>query len=84
VITTVTYERLFNLGNYENLRLAATAVVEDDNVPAAFAEAKQAVEDQHAAYLAEKAETERRQREEWEARRVPPRVTAQADDDPIF
>jgi hypothetical protein len=67
MIAQVTYERLFNLGNYENLRLAATAIVESSTT-AAFAEAKHAVEQQYELFLAERANAQRREHEEWEAR----------------
>lgn len=48
MITSVTYMRLYNLGNYENDRLYATAAVENGDVDAAFDEAIAAVEAQHA------------------------------------
>lgn len=43
-IYQVTYERLFNLGNYESERISAVALVENDDVEGAYAEAKAAVE----------------------------------------
>lgn len=48
MITSVTYMRLYNLGNYENDRLYATATVENGDVAAAFDEAITAVEAQRA------------------------------------
>lgn len=47
MITSVTYGRTYNQGNYENLRLEVTVTVTDD-VAAAFDEAIAAVEQQHA------------------------------------
>jgi len=44
MIVSVTFGRVYNLGNYENLRLEATASVQDGNVDAAFDEARGAVE----------------------------------------
>lgn len=48
MITQVTYERVFNLGNYESERIGATATVEPadelDGVEVAYAEAKAVVE----------------------------------------
>ena len=52
-IITVTYARLWNLGNYENERLEAVAAVESD-ATTAFAEAVSAVNDQHALMQAER------------------------------
>jgi hypothetical protein len=67
-ITTVTYERLYNLGNYENERLVAqVAVGPDEDVHSAFFFAKSAVEEQHARLTVEREEAEQRKREEWEA-----------------
>lgn len=40
----VSYERVFNLGNYESERISAVALVENDDIEAAFAEAKSVVE----------------------------------------
>lgn len=59
MITQVTVERLYNLGNYENIRLAATATVEDGQTEAAFAEARAAVEAHYAAFLEERAAADR-------------------------
>jgi hypothetical protein len=68
-VTTVTYARLWNLGNYENERLEATATVESD-AATAFAEARGAVEAEHARLQAERDAAEQRRREEWEAKRA--------------
>jgi hypothetical protein len=68
-IITVTYARLWNLGNYENERLEAVATVESD-ATTAFAEAVSAVNDQHTLMQAERDAAEQRQREEWEAKRA--------------
>jgi hypothetical protein len=69
VITKVVYARLYNLGDYENERLEVEVYVEDDNTQLAFAEAKAAIEEQHARLDAERAEAARRAQEEWEAKR---------------
>lgn len=69
MIKEVTVERLYNLGNYENIRLAATATVESGEDQEAFAEARAAVEAHYAAFLEERAAAERKQQEEWEAKR---------------
>ena len=68
-IITVTYARLWNLGNYENERLEAVAAVESD-ATTAFAEAVSAVNDQHALMQAERDAAEQRRREEYEAKRA--------------
>ncbi len=47
MITQVSYARLYNTGNYENIRFEATASVGEDGAAAAFDEAAAAV---HAAY----------------------------------
>lgn len=67
-VITVTYARLWNLGNYENERLEAVATVESD-ATSAFAEAVQAVTDQHALMQAERDEAEEKRQAEYEAER---------------
>lgn len=52
VITSVTVARTYNLGNYESLRLEATASVQAGNVSAAYDEARTAVEAEHARQAA--------------------------------
>lgn len=47
MITQVTYERLFNLGNYESERISATATVESADIEGAYDEARTAVETEH-------------------------------------
>lgn len=47
MITQITYERLFNLGSYESERISATCSVEDGDVDAAYATARDAVMAQH-------------------------------------
>lgn len=51
MIIQVTYERVFNLGSYESERISAVASVEDGATDAAYAEARAAVEEQHARTL---------------------------------
>lgn len=48
MIISITLGRVYNLGNYETLRLEATASVQDDDVEAAFDEAQAAVETEYA------------------------------------
>jgi len=67
MITQIVYARLYNTGNYENLRLEATAIVEDGDTQAAFAEARMAVEIQYQVFVTAREEAERRQREAWDA-----------------
>jgi hypothetical protein len=43
MITQFTYERVFNLGNYESERIGAVATVEGGDVVAAYQEARDAV-----------------------------------------
>ncbi|NJK80408.1 MAG: hypothetical protein HC914_11060 [Chloroflexaceae bacterium] len=47
-IESVSYEALFNLGNYENERIGITLALEPGETPAAWARARQLVEEQHA------------------------------------
>lgn len=54
MITTVTYARLWNLGNYENERLEVTVAVEESDVTAAFITAIAAVESEHIRLLSER------------------------------
>ena len=79
MITQVTVERLYNLGNYENIRLAATATVEEGQVEAAFAEARVAVEGHYATFIDERAAEARRQQEEYEAERARRRAEREAE-----
>lgn len=51
MITTVTYARLYNLGNYENEKLEVTVSVEDNDVTAAFITAVATVESEHLRLL---------------------------------
>jgi glutamate formiminotransferase len=62
-VTQITYERLFNLGNYENEKLSVTIYLYDTSKgrpDQAFNEARALVEAQHAAFeQARKDEAER-------------------------
>lgn len=69
MITQVSYERVFNLGNYENHRISATASVENDEYHVAFAAARSAVEEQHALFIAEREAEQERKRAEWDQKR---------------
>jgi hypothetical protein len=67
-ITIVTYERLYNLGNYENERLVAqVSVSPNEDSHLAFELAKSTVEAQHMLLQTEREEAARRQHEEYEA-----------------
>lgn len=74
MIATVTYARLYNLGNYENERLEVTVTTENGDAAAAFAMAKAATDAEHDRLVAEReAEIERQRAErqaEYEARRA--------------
>lgn len=47
MVTSVSYARLYNLGNYENEKLEVTVHVEDGDVAAAFITAQATVENEH-------------------------------------
>jgi hypothetical protein len=82
-ITQVTYERVFNLGNYENHRISATATVENDDHVAAFAMARSAVEAQHTIFVEERNIAIKRKQEQLEAemkRRAEEMLIRYADD----
>jgi len=70
MITEVRYERLYNLGNFENVKYGATASVDEDAhtlaYALAYAECREAVEEQHALFLAERKANDDRQRAEWQ------------------
>ncbi len=51
---TLTYARLYNLGNYENEKIEITVSVDNDDVTAARIAAVAAVEAEHAQMLAER------------------------------
>lgn len=53
-ITQITYERVYNLGSYESERISATATVENDDLDAAFSEARTAVEYEHTRTLSDR------------------------------
>ncbi len=63
-VTQVNYARLYNIGNYENIRFEATATVREDGPAAAFDEAVGAVHDGYAQWVADRdAETAERKAE---------------------
>jgi secreted protein with Ig-like and vWFA domain len=66
-ITQVSYGRLYNTGNYENIRFEAVASVEDSNVQAAFAEAVIAVHEQYAQWQADREAEAEQARQERQA-----------------
>jgi hypothetical protein len=78
MIIQVTYARLYNTGNYENIKFEAVATVENDDVAAAFSEATTAVHSQYEAWKAEKEAADQRMRDEWEAEQQRRREAAQA------
>lgn len=54
MITSITYARLYNLGNYENEKLEITVSVEDGDVTAAFITAQATVEAEHQRMLSDR------------------------------
>lgn len=54
MITSVTYARLYNPGNYENEKLEVTVQVEDGDATAAFITAVATVESEHLRIVAER------------------------------
>lgn len=81
MITQVSYGRLYNTGNYENVRFEAVVSVEDngeDATAAAFEEAKAAVHAGYAQWQADREAEEERQRQEREAEMQRRREAAQA------
>lgn len=64
MITQVSYARLYNTGNYENIRFEAVVSVEDHDAPAAFAEAKDAVHSMYIQWQADQEAEAERQRQE--------------------
>lgn len=68
-ITTITVGRLFNTGNYENMRYEVQISVEDGDIDGAFSMARSTIEAQHARFLAEREEAARQEQEAWRARR---------------
>lgn len=54
MITTVTYARLYNLGNYENEKLEVTVSVKDGDVTAARITAVATVESEHTRMVEER------------------------------
>jgi len=57
MIERVTYARLYTLPGFENERFEAVAIVQNGDVDAAFDEARQQVEAQHARCIAERKPT---------------------------
>jgi hypothetical protein len=77
-ITQVSYARLYNTGNYENVRFEAVVSVEDGNVKAAFAEAVIAVHEQYAQWQADREAEAEQARQERQAELQRRRDEAQA------
>ena len=63
MITQVSYARLYNTGNFENVRFEAVASVDDGNTTAAFTECRNAVHGEMAAWIADRAAAEQRKRD---------------------
>lgn len=90
-ITNITVARLYNLGNFENMKYEVQVIVEDGNVDGAFSMARSTIEAQHARFEQERQEARRREREEAEqrqkereaqwARERAERMAQQADDE---
>lgn len=72
-ITQVSYGRLYNTGNYENVRFEAVASVEDGDTSAAFAEAEAAVHAQYAQWQADREAEAGERLKEREARKAQPK-----------
>lgn len=93
-ITTVTYERLYNLGNYENERLSAACAVVNGDVAGAWATALDCVETQHRALVTLRDRKETLERSvaelEWQERQLRERIAKlertapQPADEPLF
>lgn len=77
-VTQISYGRLYNTGNYENVRFEAVVSVEADDVPAAFEEAKAAVHAGYAQWQADHEAEIERERQEREAEMQRRRAAAQA------
>jgi len=56
-IIQVTYERLYNIGSYESLRLSAVASVDGGDVDAAWGEARAQVERECTLFLSDRQTT---------------------------
>ncbi len=81
MITEVRYERLYNLGNFENVKFGATAIVDESGYALAYAECRTAVEYQYAFFMTEReADTALRQAE-WDRRQKSHYTIRQADND---
>jgi septal ring factor EnvC (AmiA/AmiB activator) len=78
-VTKVIYERLYNLGNYENERLSAETQVLPDETPAdAYNRARAAVEEEHRARQSERQRQAELQHEIYVAERQLSNVRAEA------
>ena len=77
-ITQVSYARLYNTGNYENVRFEAVASVEDGDVAAAFTEVDTAVHAQYRQWEADRETEAAQKRAEWEAEQQRRRDAAQS------
>lgn len=77
-ITQVSYARLYNTGNFENVRFEATASIGDECPATAFDEAMAAVHDGYAQWLADREAEAAERKAELERKR------AAKNDDPPF
>lgn len=78
MITQVSYGRLYNTGNYENVRFEAVVSVEDGDEVAAFKEAERAVHAGYAQWQVDREAEAEAQRIEREAEMQRRREAAQA------
>lgn len=78
MITQVSYGRLYNTGNYENVRFEAVASVENGDEAAALNEAIAAVHAGYAQWLADREAEAEQARQEREAEMQRRRDAAQA------
>lgn len=87
-VLTISYERVFNLGNYENHRIGVTVQVDDGDIGTAQRLARSIVELEHQRYLDDREAAERERRAAWERRREEEQRRAlrepETDDDPKF
>jgi len=68
-VTQVSYARLYNIGNFENIRFEATASVGADGAAAAFDEAVAAVHDGYVQWKADREAEEVKRRNEIQRQR---------------
>jgi hypothetical protein len=63
-VIKISYERLYNLGNFENEKFIDVVTVEEGDVAGAFAQAREATDAARSAALIDRLEQEERRRRE--------------------